>query len=241
MKKQDVGHFSELKGTKPSKGTAKRLFGYFKPRIWILVSIIVFAILGQAFNIVGPKIMGLAINELFDGSIRIATGIGGIDFGFIGKIILLLIVLYLLGCLFTYLQNYIMAGFGQSTMYDLRRDVDLKISRIPLNYYDTKTHGEILSRLTNDIELIATTLQENLTQFISAIITIVGVIAVMITISPIMTIITVAVLFIGTNIIKPLVNRSQKYFKKQQKTIGELNGYIEEMYSGHNVVKSFWT
>jgi len=239
MKKQDVGHFSELKGTKPSKGTAKRLFGYFKPRIWILVSIIVFAILGQAFNIVGPKIMGLAINELFDGSIRIATGIGGIDFGFIGKIILLLIVLYLLGCLFTYLQNYIMAGFGQSTMYDLRRDVDLKISRIPLNYYDTKTHGEILSRLTNDIELIATTLQENLTQFISAIITIVGVIAVMITISPIMTIITVAVLFIGTNIIKPLVNRSQKYFKKQQKTIGELNGYIEEMYSGHNVVKAF--
>jgi len=167
--------------------------------------------------------MGLAINELFDGSIRIATGIGGIDFGFIGKIILLLIVLYLLGCLFTYLQNYIMAGFGQSTMYDLRRDVDLKISRIPLNYYDTKTNGEILSRLTNDIELIATTLQENLTQFISAIITIVGVIAVMITISPIMTIITVAVLFIGTNIIKPLVNRSQKYFKKQQKTIGELN------------------
>lgn len=239
MKKQDVGHFSELKGTKPSKGTAKRLFGYFKPRIWILVSIIVFAILGQAFNIVGPKIMGLAINELFDGSVRIVNGIGGIDFGFIGKIILLLIVLYLLGCLFTYLQNYIMAGFGQSTMYDLRRDVDLKISRIPLNYYDTKTHGEILSRLTNDIELIATTLQENLTQFISAIITIVGVIAVMITISPIMTIITVAVLFIGTNIIKPLVNRSQKYFKKQQKTIGELNGYIEEMYSGHNVVKAF--
>ena len=239
MRKQDVGHFSEIKKSKPSKGTAKRLFGYFKPRLWILIVIIVFAIIGQIFNIVGPKIMGKAINEVFDGAIRIATGIGGINFEFIGKIILILIVLYSLGCLFTYLQNYIMAGFGQSTMYDLRKDVDLKISRIPLNYYDTKTHGEILSRLTNDIELIATTLQENLTQFISSIITIVGVIIAMITISPIMTILTILILFIGTNLIKPLVGKSQKYFKSQQKTVGELNGYIEEMYSGHNVVKAF--
>ncbi|BAK81331.1 ABC transporter ATP-binding protein [Candidatus Arthromitus sp. SFB-rat-Yit] len=239
MRKQDVGHFSEIKKSKPSKGTAKRLFGYFKPRLWILIVIIVFAIIGQVFNIVGPKIMGKAINEVFDGAIRIATGMGGIDFQFIGKIILILIVLYSLGCLFTYLQNYIMAGFGQSTMYDLRKDVDLKISRIPLNYYDTKTHGEILSRLTNDIELIATTLQENLTQFISSVITIVGVIIAMITISPIMTILTILILFIGTNLIKPLVGKSQKYFKSQQKTVGELNGYIEEMYSGHNVVKAF--
>lgn len=238
MKKQDVGHFSQHNKT-IKKGTFKRLFGYFKPRMSLLIFIVIFAILGQLFNILGPKIMGSAINEVFDGALRIANGTGGINFGFIGQIIFTLIGIYLLGCLFTYLQNYIMASFGQNTMYDIRRDIDLKISKIPLGYYDSKTHGEILSRITNDVELISTTIQENINQFISSIVTIVGVITFMITISPVMTIIAIVVLFFGTNLIKPLVIKSQRYFREQQKTIGGLNGYIEEIYSGHNVVKAF--
>ena len=238
MKNLDVKSFSGAK-PKDSKKTTKRLFGYFKVRSKLLFLIVLFAILGQLFNILGPKIMSIAVNEIFDGSVRIANGVGGINFGFIGKIILILILVYVTGCLFTYLQNYIMANVGQNTMYDIRKDINLKISKIPLKYYDAKTHGEVLSRLTNDVELVSTTIQESLTQFISSLITIVGVIVVMITISPIMTAITIGILFIGTNFIKPMVVKSQRYFREQQKYIGNLNGYIEEMYSGHNVIRAF--
>lgn len=238
MKNLDVKSFSGAK-PKDSKKTTKRLFGYFKVRSKLLFLIVLFAILGQLFNILGPKIMSIAVNEIFDGSVRIANGVGGINFGFIGKIILILILVYVTGCLFTYLQNYIMANVGQNTMYDIRKDINLKISKIPLKYYDTKTHGEVLSRLTNDVELVSTTIQESLTQFISSLITIVGVIVVMITISPIMTAIAIGILFIGTNFIKPMVVKSQRYFREQQKYIGNLNGYIEEMYSGHNVIRAF--
>ena len=238
MKNLDVKSFSGAK-PKDSKKTTKRLFGYFKVRSKLLFLIVLFAILGQLFNILGPKIMSIAVNEIFDGSVRIANGVGGINFGFIGKIILILILVYVTGCLFTYLQNYIMANVGQNTMYDIRKDINLKISKIPLKYYDAKTHGEVLSRLTNDVELVSTTIQESLTQFISSLITIVGVIVVMITISPIMTAIAIGILFIGTNFIKPMVVKSQRYFREQQKYIGNLNGYIEEMYSGHNVIRAF--
>lgn len=238
MKNPDVKSFSGAK-PKDSKKTTKRLFGYFKVRLKLLFLIVLFAILGQLFNILGPKIMSIAVNEIFDGSVRIANGVGGINFGFIGKIILILILVYVTGCLFTYLQNYIMANVGQNTMYDIRKDINLKISKIPLKYYDAKTHGEVLSRLTNDVELVSTTIQESLTQFISSLITIVGVIVVMITISPIMTAIAIGILFIGTNFIKPMVVKSQRYFREQQKYIGNLNGYIEEMYSGHNVIRAF--
>ncbi len=238
MKNLDVKSFSGAK-PKDSKKTTKRLFGYFKVRSKLLFLIVLFAILGQLFNILGPKIMSIAVNEIFDGSVRIANGVGGINFGFIGKIILILILVYVTGCLFTYLQNYIMANVGQNTMYDIRKDINLKISKIPLKYYDVKTHGEVLSRLTNDVELVSTTIQESLTQFISSLITIVGVIVVMITISPIMTAIAIGILFIGTNFIKPMVLKSQRYFREQQKYIGNLNGYIEEMYSGHNVIRAF--
>ena len=238
MKNLDVKSFSGAK-PKDSKKTTKRLFGYFKVRSKLLFLIVLFAILGQLFNILGPKIMSIAVNEIFDGSVRIANGVGGINFGFIGKIILILILVYVTGCLFTYLQNYIMANVGQNTMYDIRKDINLKISKIPLKYYDAKTHGEVLSRLTNDVELVSTTIQESLTQFISSLITIVGVIVIMITISPIMTAIAIGILFIGTNFIKPMVVKSQRYFREQQKYIGNLNGYIEEMYSGHNVIRAF--
>lgn len=238
MKIKDPKSFSGPK-VKDSKKTAKRLFGFFKPRAKLLFLVVLFTFLGQSLNIFGPKIMSFAINEVFAGAVKIAKGIGGIDFGYIGKIIIILICVYVVGCFFMYFQNYIMASVGQNTMYDIRRAIDLKISRIPLNYYDTKTHGEILSRITNDVELIGTTIQESMTQFISSVITIVGLIVMMITISPVMTIITIGVLFIGTNLIGPMIAKSQKYFREQQQYVGNLNGYVEEMYSGHNVIKAF--
>lgn len=236
MNKKNISSFSKAKN---SKKTAKRLFGYFKVRIYLLIFIVLFAVFGQVFTILGPKIMSGAINEVFDGSVRIAQGTGGINFDFILGVVIRLIIIYIIGSSFTYLQNYIMANFGQRTMYDIRKDINLKISRIPLNYYDTKTHGEILSRLTNDVELVSTTIQESLTQFITAVIIIVGIFTVMLSISPIMTIITMTTLFLATFLIKPLIKKSQRYFREQQKCLGDLNGYIEEIYAGHNVMKAF--
>lgn len=238
MKKQDVKSFSGFKA-KDSKKTASRLFGYFKVRSKLLILIIIFAILGQVFTILGPRIMSTAINEIFDGSVRIANGTGTINFIYVGKIILILVFVYVIGCVFTYLQNYIMASVGQNTMHDIRQDINLKISRIPLKYYDTQTYGEILSRLTNDVELVSATIQESVIQFISSVITIVGVIAVMISISPVMTAIAIGILFLGIFFIKPMIARAQKYFRNQQNLVGNLNGYIEEMFSGHNVIKAF--
>lgn len=240
MKKPEPAKsFSKHNKPKQSKKTAKRLFGYFRNRKKFLLLVVILAIFAQLFNIMGPKIMGKGINEIFSGAVKMMQGVGGIDFAFIGKIVGILIVVYLIGCSCSYLQNYIMATVAQNTIYNLRKDIDLKISRIPLKYYDSKTHGEILSRLTNDVELISTTLQENLTQFITAIVTIIGVVIAMISISPSMTVITIAVLFIGMQGIMPFIKRAQKYFTQQQKSLGKLNGYIEEMYSGHNIIKAF--
>ena len=217
---------------KDSKKTTKRLFGYFKPRSKFLILIVVFAICGQLFNIFGPKVMSIAINEIVNGSVKIINGTGGINFVLISKVILSLILIYITGCIFTFLQNYIMASVGQKTMYDIRKHINLKISRIPLKYYDTKTHGEVLSRITNDVELVSTTIQESLIQFISSLkITKIKIV--------LFAIIAILILFCGTSFIKPMVVRSQRYFRKQQNYIGNLNGYIEEMYSGYNVIKAF--
>ncbi len=238
MSKRDVKSFSGSK-SRNSKKTTARLFGYFKARSGLLILIIIFAIVGQVFTILGPKIMSTAVNEIFNGSVRIANGTGGINFAYIGRIILILVFIYILGCVFVYLQNYIMANVGQNTMHDIRKDINLKISRIPLKYYDTQTYGEILSRLTNDVELVSTTIQESVTQFISSVITIVGVISFMISISPVMTVVAVGILIFGIFCIKPMIVKAQKYFRNQQNSIGNLNGYIEEMFSGYNVVKAF--
>lgn len=224
---------------KDSKKTAKRLFEYFKPRLSLFVLILIFCVLGQVFTIIGPRIMSSAINEVAEGAERILKGTGKINFKIIFTVIFVLITIYLISALFTYLQNYIMSYFGQRTMYDIRKDINIKISKIPLGYYDTKTHGEILSKLTNDVELVSTTIQESVTQFVTAFIIITGILITMVTISPLMTVITISILAIGSFSIKPLIKRSQKYFRNQQKNISDLNSYIEEIYSGHSVMKAF--
>ncbi len=223
------------------KGTLKRLLGYLKPRRNHLIAVFFAAILSTVFSIVGPKLMGNAITVLFEGMYGKIQEIPGatVDFSAIGEILILLAGLYILSSLFTYLQQYMMSSVAQNTVFDLREDVNQKLEKLPLKYFDSHSHGDTLSRVTNDIDTIGTTLQQSLTQFITSIVTIVGITVMMLSISPLLTLITFLSLPVSMFVIQPILKRSQKHFAKQQKTLGELNGHIEEMYTGHQVVKAF--
>ncbi|MDQ0231686.1 ABC transporter ATP-binding protein [Metabacillus malikii] len=232
-----------MMGQKPKnfKATLKRLLGYLKPRRNTLIAVFIAAILSTVFMIVGPKIMGNAITVLFEGAYGKLQGVpdAKIDFEKIGQILLTLAGLYVISSLFSYLQQYLMSSVAQNTVYDLREDVNEKLEKLPLKYFDGRSNGETLSRVTNDIDTIGSTLQQSLTQFITSIVTIVGIIIMMLFISPLLTLITVLSLPISLFAIQPILARSQKYFADQQKTLGDLNGHIEEMYTGHQVVKAF--
>lgn len=223
------------------KGTLRRLLAYLKPRRNQLIAVVLAAILSTVFMIVGPKIMGTAITELFEGAYGKFQGIPGaaINFDKIGQILLVLAGLYVFSSLFNYVQQYMMAGVAQNTVYDLREDVNKKLEQLPLHYFDGRPNGETLSRMTNDIDTIGSTLQQSLTQFITSIVTIVGIVIMMLSISPILTLISIVSLPISIFVIRPILKRSQKHFADQQRTLGRLNGHIEEMYTGHQVVKAF--
>ncbi len=222
-------------------GSLRRLVRYLKPRTAPLIAVFLLAILSTVFAIFAPKVMGNATTRIFEGMLGRMTHVpgAGIDFGFIGRTVVLLIGLYTVSAVFSYIQQFIMAGIAQKTVYDMRRDVNEKLSRLPLKFHDGRTHGEIMSRFTNDMDNIAATLQQSLTQLITSAVTIVGVIVMMLTISPLLTLITIVVLplsFIMTRFIAP---RSQRHFKEQWKHLGQLNGHVEEMYTGHSIVKAF--
>jgi ABC-type multidrug transport system, ATPase and permease components len=223
------------------KGTLKRLIGYLKPRSFQLTAVLIFAVLSTVFSIVSPKIMGKATTKLFEGLMLKMQHVPGahIDFVYIQQIIFMLIGLYLASALFSYVQQYIMAGVAQKTVYDMRRDVYAKLSRLPLKYFDTRTHGEILSRVANDVDNIATTLQQSLTQLITSIVTLAGIVIMMLSISSLLTLITLVTLPLYMVVTSMVASRSQKYFAAQQKALGELNGHVEEMYTGHQIVKAF--
>ena len=226
---------------KDFKGTFRRLVSYLKPRRKKLAAVFVVAILSTVFAIVGPKIMGMAITELFEGAYGQLQGVpgGGIDFGAIGQILSVLAGLYVFSSLFSYIQQYMMSTVAQDTVYDLRQDVNKKLEKLPLEYFDGRPNGETLSRMTNDIDTIGSTLQQSLTQFITSIVTLVGILVMMLTISPLLTLIAVVSLLLSLFVIGPILKRSQKYFSSQQKNLGRLNGHVEEMYTGHQVVKAF--
>ncbi|MGG3470486.1 ABC transporter ATP-binding protein [Neobacillus pocheonensis] len=225
---------------KDFKGTLKRLIGYLKPHSLQLLAVLVTAIISTVFAIVSPKIMGKATTKLFEGlMMKLRVPGAKIDFDYIGQIILLLIGLYILSAIFSYIQQFIMAGVAQKTVYNLRNEVVDKLNRLPLKYFDARTHGEILSRAVNDIDNISTTLQQSLTQLITSIVTLVGVIVMMLTISPLMTLIVVVTLPLSFVATASIAKKSQTYFKGQQKSLGQLNGHVEEMYTGHKVVKVF--
>ncbi|WP_129729167.1 ABC transporter ATP-binding protein [Ectobacillus funiculus] len=226
---------------KDFKGTFRRLLTYLQPRRLHLMAVFLTAILSTIFLIVGPKLMGKVTTKLFEGAMMKWKGLPGaaIDFTYIKNILLLLVGLYIISALFSYLQQYIMSDVSQKVVYDLRTEVSEKLSRLPLKYYDEHSHGDTLSRVTNDIDTIGSTLQQSITQFITSIVTIIGIIIMMLTISPVLTLISVVSIALSIFVLKPIMLRSQKYFANQQKSLGQLNGHIEEMYTGHQIIKAF--
>ena len=224
---------------KDFKGTLRRLVKYLKPRRIQLSFVIIFAIISTMFSIVTPKIMGKATTKLFEGYFGKLNGTSGIDFDYILNILIIVGVLYVISFVFSYLMRYIMASVSQLTVRSLREEVSNKLGRLSLKFFDSKAHGDILSRVTNDIDTISSTLEQSMTQLITAVITIVGVIIMMLSISPLLTLVVLITLPLSIFITTRVAKTSQKYFKKQQKTLGELNGHVEEMYTGHQVVKLY--
>ena len=221
--------------------TARRLVSYLRPHRTRLALVLLAAIMSTVFSIVSPKILGLATTRLFEGIVAKLRHQAGahVDFEYIARILFILVGLYVISALFGYAQQYIMAGVAQGTVFDMRRDVESKLSRLPLKYFDSKAHGDILSRVTNDVDLIASTLQQSLTQLITSVVTIVGVLIMMLTISPLLTLIAIVTLPLSFVLTILVAGRSQRYFKAQQKNLGLLNGHVEEMFTGHVVVKAF--
>jgi len=225
---------------KDFSGTVMHLAQYLKPYKVMVAAVILFACGSSVFSIVGPKLLGKATTKLYEGLIAWALGTGLLtDFPYIKKIMLILLVLYFTSALLSYLQSFLMSHVSMSVTYQLRKDISEKMNRLPLNYYDTRSHGEILSRITNDVDTVSQTLNQSLTQIITAVTTLVGIIVMMLSISLRMTLVAVAVLPVSMGLIMLIVKNSQKFFHEQQLSLGRLNGHIEETYGGHNVVQVF--
>ncbi|MGL4346018.1 MAG: ABC transporter ATP-binding protein [Cellulosilyticaceae bacterium] len=229
-------HGVVLSGAKAKnfKGSFKRLLSYLKPMRTKLIIVCALAILSTIFMVISPKILGSATTTIFEGVRR-----NHVDLPRIKKILINLTGVYLLSGFFAYLQQYLMADVAQKTVFVLRQHVDHKLSKLPLKFFDSHSHGDILSTVTNDVDNISNTLQQSLTQLITSVLTIIGVIVMMFTISPLLTLIIILTLPIGVLVTRPIIARSQKFFSAQQEQLGQLNGHIEEMYTGHQVVKAF--
>lgn len=236
-----MGHGGMGAGEKAKdfKGTIKKLMNYMGHYKIAIFFAVLFAIGSTVFNIVGPKILGKATTEIFKGLVGKVSGGSGIDFSKIGKILLLLLCLYLISALFSFVQGYIMTGVSQKLTYRLRKELSEKINRMPMDYFDKKTHGEVLSRITNDIDTLSQSLNQSATQVITSFTTIIGVLIMMLSISPMMTLIALLILPISMGLISVIVKKSQNYFKQQQEFLGNVNGQVEEVYGGHTIVKVF--
>ncbi|WP_297198619.1 ABC transporter ATP-binding protein [uncultured Flavonifractor sp.] len=224
---------------KDFKGTVKKLLshmGRFKLQLGLVG---IFAVCSTIFNIVGPKVLSQATTEIFNGLVSKVQGSGGIDFGKIGQILALLLVLYLISAGFSLLQGWIMSGVTQKTCYGLRRDISEKIHRMPMRYFESRTVGEVLSRITNDVDTLGQSLNQSVTTLITSVTTLIGVLVMMLTISPLMTLIALVILPVSAGLVMLVVKHSQKYFVAQQKYLGKINGQVEETYSGHSVVRAF--
>lgn len=232
------GHMSAEKA-KDFKTAMKRLLNYMKRYRLQLVVMMVFAVGSTIFNIVGPKVLGKATTELYEGLVSKISGGAGIDFGKIGEILLFALGLYLISSAFSFIQGFIMTGISNQVTYNLRKDISVKINKIPLKYFESRTHGEILSRITNDIDTLQTSINQSFTQLITSVTMLIGVLIMMLSINVYMTVAAILILPISMMIIGKVMKHSQKYFQQQQKYLGEVNGQVEEIYSGHNVVKAF--
>ena len=225
---------------KDFRGTMQKLIEYLSPYRVSIIIVIIFAIGSTVAAIVGPKILGRATTKLFEGVMGQIAGSGeGIDFEFIGNILLLTLGLYVLSSLFSYIQGWIISGVSIKVTYQFRREISEKINRLPLSYFDKTTQGEVLSRVTNDVDTISQTLNQSLSQMITSVITVLGVMVMMFSISWQMTLVALLILPVSMGIISVVIRQSQKYFKQQQDYIGHVNGHVEEMFGGHIVMKAF--
>ena len=229
-----------LEKAKDFKGTTKKLIKEYLSKYKIaLIIVFIFAIGSTIFTIVGPKILGNATTEIFNGIVGKISGGTGIDFGKIGKILLTLIGLYVISALFSFIQGFTMTGVAQKITYKLREDISKKINRLPMKYFDKKTHGEVLSVITNDVDTLSANLNQSITQIITSICTLIGILVMMFSISWQMTLISLVILPVSALLVKNIVGKSQKYFKAQQDYLGHVNGQVEEVYGGLNIVKVF--
>lgn len=228
-------------GEKPKefKKTLGKLIKYLSKYHAAIIIVMIFTVGSTVFNVIGPKILGKATTEIFNGLISKIGGGAGIDFTKIGKILIILLGLYGLSTLFGYVQGFVMSGISQKMSYKLRKELSEKLNRLPMSYYDKRTYGEVLSRITNDVDTLGMSLNQSVTQLITSVATIVGVLIMMLTISPLMTVIALLILPVSAGLISVIVKHSQKYFKQQQEYLSHVNGQIEEVFGGHNVVKLF--
>lgn len=224
---------------KDFKGTIGKLFRYIGKYKAAVVVVAIFAIGSTIFNVVCPKVLGKATTALSEGIMNKITGNGGIDFTYIGKILLFCLGLYVLSVTFSFVQGFIMTGITQKVCYRMRREVSEKINRMPMSYFESRTYGEVLSRITNDIDTMGNGLNQSITQLITSASTVIGVIVMMLTISPLMTLISVLILPISIMLMMFVIKKSQRFFKQQQEYVGHINGQVEEVYGGHNVIKAF--
>jgi ATP-binding cassette subfamily B protein len=230
-----------MQKAKDFKGTLKRLIAYLKPHRTDFTIVVLAGAVGTVFQVLGPKILGMATTKIFEGFVAKATRVPGaaIDFDYVGRILLGLIVLYIVANSFQYLMQYLMANVAQKTVYEMRRQVEAKFDRLPLKFFDSRTRGEVMSRAVNDLDSISGTLQQNLTQLLTSVLTLIGVIIMMLTISWLLTLVTVLTLPISIVVVARIAKRSQKFFMTQQMALGALNGHVAEMYGGHTIVTAF--
>ena len=224
---------------KDFKGSLGKLARYMSEYKLALVFVVIFAITSTVFNIIGPKLMGNATTEIFNGIIAKVNGTGDVNFDTLGAILLLLIGFYLISSICSFIQGWLMTGVSQKVSYRLRKELIAKINRLPMNYFDRSTNGEALSRVTNDVDTLAQNLNQSITQLVTSITTIIGVLVMMLSISPLMTLVAILILPVSLALVLIVVKISQKYFKSQQEYLGHINGQVEEVYGGHNIIKAF--
>lgn len=233
------GPGAPVEKAKDFKGSIGKLARYMSEYKLALVFVVIFAITSTVFNIIGPKLMGNATTEIFNGIIAKVNGTGDVNFDALGSILLLLIGFYLISSICSFIQGWLMTGVSQKVSYRLRKELIAKINRLPMNYFDRSTNGEALSRVTNDVDTLAQNLNQSITQLVTSITTIIGVLVMMLSISSLMTLVAILILPVSLALVLIVVKISQKYFKSQQEYLGHINGQVEEVYGGHNIIRAF--
>lgn len=234
-----MGHGMPGEKAKDFKGSVGKLLNYMGSYKFALIFVVIFAICGTTFNIIGPKVLSKATTEIFNGLVSKLSGGAGIDFAKIGKILVTLLALYAISVCFTFLQGWLMTSISQKICFRMRKEISEKINRMPMDYFESRTVGEVLSRITNDVDTLGQSLNQSVGQLITSVTTIIGIGIMMLSISPIMTLIAVIILPVSGFLITIVVKSSQKYFRTQQEYLGMINGQVEEVYSGQNIVKAF--